>query len=239
MEREYVYYIIPMLLFWILFLLDIEFLVDRFTFVFVSLLFLSAFCMCYSILWASTVSDEKLAVNGHYSPIYVICCCLFLQLLSLLSFKNLWCVYLSHIVKLPVLLILLGLCWSSSVYRLRFSSNLIISSIFFFFFALSLSSVLLGLWWLWIYIHCTPYVDPEVFKTVHSFLFSFSDCIISLIYLDSLIFFSAIMSLLLNCLLSFSFQLRYSISEFLKYVYVYYIGIHNTHILDMYIYTYT
>lgn len=235
MEREYVYYTLPMLLFWILFLLDIEFLVDRFTFVFVSLLFLSAFCMRYSILWASTVSDEKLAVNGHYSPIYVICCCLFLQLLSLLSFKNLWWVYMSHLLKLPVLLILLGLCWSSWVYRSCFSSNLIISSIIFF--ALSLSSVLLGFWWLWIYIHCTPYVDPEVFKTVHSFLFSFSDCIISLIYLDSLIFFSAIMSLLLNCLLSFSFQLRYSTPEFLKYVYVYYIGIHNTHILVMYIYT--
>ena len=59
----------------------------------------------------------------------------------------------------------------------------------FFFFALSLSSVLLGLWWLWIYIHCTPYVDPEVFKTVHSFLFSFSDCIISLIYLQVRLFF--------------------------------------------------
>ena len=93
---------------------------------------------------------------------------------------------MSHLLKLPVLLILLGLCWSSWVYRSRFSSNLIISSIIFF--ALSLSSVLLGFWWLWIYIHCTTYVDPEVFKTVHSFLISFSD-IISLIYLDSLIFF--------------------------------------------------
>ena len=177
----------PCFYFWILFLLNIEFLVDMFTFVFVSLLFLSAFCIHYSILWASTVSDEKLAVNCHYSSTYVIYCFLFLHLFSLLSFKNLWCVYMSHLLILPVLLIRLGLCWSSWVYRLCFSSNLIISSIIFF--ALSLSSVLLGLWWLWIYTHCTPYVDPQVFKTAHSFLFSFSDCIISLIYLQVHLFF--------------------------------------------------
>ena len=134
MEREYVYYILPMLLFWILFLLDIEFLVDRFTFVFVSLLFLSAFCMYYSILWASTVSDEKLAVNGHYSPIYVICCCLFLQLLSLLSFKNLWCVYLSHIVKLLFYLSFLGFVDLLRCIDYVFHQIWLFLQFFFFFF---------------------------------------------------------------------------------------------------------
>ena len=123
----------------------------------------------------------------HYSSTYVICCFLFLHLFSLLSFKNLWWVYMLHLLILPVLLIRLGLCWSSWVYRLCFSSNLINSSINFF--ALSLSHVLLGLWWLWIYTHCTPYVDPQVFKIAHSFLFSFSDCMISLIYLQVHLFF--------------------------------------------------